>query len=284
MEILDITSHEPEPTLADVLRDLWLARLWLAGGMVLGLLGSLVFLALAVPQYKAEMLVSPTTHSGTPDISGLFPENAGTAMSAILQSFGPGDSSDFERFGAIVRQPSVAAMLLRDPVIRNGLTRARRWRLGGGAPIDSATKLSGWLNDHVEIEPVGTTRLKKVSVSHPDPAFAVRLLQTLYIDADDLIRGDIQGKTAARIAYLNRAIAAEQNPEHQRDLTKVLMDQEQIAVILAVHESYSATIAEPAAASAHADWPRKSFVLPACVLVGMVFAYILYGLRRRWAA
>ena len=273
-------SRIGEPTLGDVLRDAWQARRFVAGGALCGLLGALLLLLLAVPQYQATMLVAPTTRTGTPDISALFPGNSSAAVGYVMQSFGPGDSSDFMRFESILREPSVAARLLQRQDIRQGLQGARRWAFAPSPDLSTPARLSAWLTDRVDIEPVGETRLKRVSFRDPDPAFAAHMLQVLYDTADALIRGELEVRTARRIAYLNALLPKEADPDHRRALTKLLMDQEQIAIVLAVHEPFAAQAAEPPATAPKAAWPRKMVVLPAGLFVGALLGFALFALRR----
>ena len=270
-----------EPTLGDVLRDLRRARFYLLAGALTGFVCAFLFLAAATPQYRATMLVTPTTRSGTPDISALFPNNASFAMEYVMQSFGPGDSSDFMRFETILREASVAEKLLPDEKIRKGLTAAGRYRFSAVSDLDTAPKLSAWLQDNIAVDFVGQTRLKRVSVLHPDPVFAVYMLGKMYEITDGMIRVELEDKTAKRIEYLEREIDKITHPEHQRVLTKLLMDQEQIRMILAVNEPFAAAIAEPPAAGPKPAWPRKSIIVPAFVFAGMFAAYIFFAARRR---
>ena len=268
-----------EPTLGDVLRNLWHARLYLIAGVVVGLIGASLFLSTAIPQYRATMLVAPTTRSGTPDISALFPNNASFAMEYVMQSFGPGDSSDFMRFETILRETSVADRLLRDEKIRTGLASAQRYKFPAVADMDNSSKLAAWLQKNIVIEPVGQTRLKRISLLHPDPAFAVYMLRQMYSITDSMMRAELEDKTEKRIRYLTDELDKISNPEHKRILTKLLMDQEQINMILAVNEPYAAAIAEPAAAAPKPAWPRKSLILPAFMFAGFFAGYIVYILR-----
>ena len=269
------------PTIADLVRDAWRGRRFVAGGALLGLLAGALLLLLAVPQYQAAMIVGPTTRTGTPDISSLFPDNPGFAMEFVMQSFGPGDSSDFMRFESILDEPSVAAKLLARPDIAAGLAKAKRWIAAPAPGLSTPARLAAWLSNRVDVEPVGQTRLKRITFRHPDPVFAARFLQALYDTADTLIRDELEARTAKRIAYLNRVLSIEQNPDHRRALTKLLMDQEQIAMVLAVHEPFAAQMAEPPAAAPKPAWPRKSVVLPACLLIGALGGFAFYSLRRR---
>jgi hypothetical protein len=269
-----------EPTLNDMLRDLWRARRALAFGAIMGLACATLFLLLAVAQYRASMLVTPTTRSGTPDISALFPNNASFAMEYVMQSFGPGDSSDFMRFETILREPTVAAVLLQDEKIRAGLGEARRSRIGGHKAPATAPQLAAWLQDHVAVEPVGQTRLKRLVLLHPDPVFAAYMLGRLYAAADNVIRAELEEKTVHRIAYLEKTLDKTSHPDHRRVLTQLLMDQEQISMVLAVNEPFAAAVAEPPAAGPRPAWPRKTLVLPGFVFAGAFAAYMIFLLRR----
>lgn len=275
-------AFSSEPTLADILRDLWRANLYLAAGGVFGFLCAFLFLLMAVPQYRASMLVAPTTRSGTPDISALFPNNASFAMEYVMQSFGPGDSSDFMRFEAILREPSVAEKLLSDEKVAVGMRSAKRLIFSQARPPATAAEMALWLQRNLVIEPVSQTRLKRVSLRHPDPDFTVYMLDRIYEAADSLMRKDLAEKTERRIGYLRDTIDKTMHPEHRRVLTQLLMDQEQIGMVLAVGEPFAAQMAEPPAASAEPVWPRRMIVLPVFVLAGMFagyFAYMLRGVR-----
>jgi len=269
-----------EPTLGDIARDVWAARFWLLGGAFFGLLLGMAVLFISIPQYRATMIVAPTTRSGTPDISALFPNNASFAMEYVLQSFGPGDSSDFMRFEAILREATIASTLLKDPIIRNGLRNAKRYRVWQKAPPADATGLADWLQKRLVIESVGTTTLRRLVFQHPEPAFAGYMLEALYNAADNTIRTELAGKTENRIAYLRDALMDTDNPEHRRALTKILLDQEQIKMILAVNEAYAASIAEPPSVGLRPDWPRRSLILPAFMMAGFFLSFILYNARR----
>lgn len=277
---MSVTAQAAEPTLGDILRDIGLAWRWIACGLLFGLMAGILFLTAAVPQYRASMLVSPTTRSGTPDISALFPNNASFTMEYVLQSFGPGDSSDFMRFETIMREPTIAGILLRDEKIKRGLQDARRYRVFPARAPDTPEKLASWLQKNVDVEPVGATRLKRLNFAHPDPVFAAYMLKSLYKATDNLIRQELEEKTTNRVNWLRAEIERTDNPEHRRVLANLLMDQEQIRMILAVDEPFAASVAEPPAAGPRPYWPRRSLFLAVFVMVGGFAAYALFCLRR----
>jgi len=276
------TSSLPsyEPTLSDVVRSLWQARFYLLVGLIVGIVTAYAFVSAAVPQYRATMLVTPTTRSGTPDISALFPNNASFAMEYVMQSFGPGDSSDFMRFETILREASVAEVLLQDKKIKAGMMAAQKYKFSEGHALSSGPEFAAWLQKNISIESVGQTRLRRIVLRHPDPEFSVYFLQRLYSAADNMIRAELEDKTDKRLSYLTRTIDNTKHPDHKRVLTKLLMDQEQIRMILAVNEPFAAMVAEPPAASPKPAWPRKSVVFPVFIFSGLFILYLIYAIRR----
>lgn len=269
-----------EPTLADVLRDCWRARLHLVAGAFLGLLASLIFILFCVPQYKAEMLVGPAGHPPVPAFEDTGPESPGPTAHLERSASDAIDSYDFMRFEAILRERSVAERLLQDETVKRGLMQARRWTFLPAPPLDTPERLSAWLKDNVAIEPVGSTSLRRVVFRHPDPVFASLMLRDLYIATDSLIRGDLQAKTDRRKAYLDKMVEETNNPDHKRALTKLLLDQEQVSMVLAAQEPFAATVIEPASASPKPDWPRKPLLIPAMMFLGIFLGYVFHAMKR----
>ena len=226
------------------------------------------------------MVVKPTMRSDVSEASYLFPDNSNHAVDYVLHSFGPGSSSDFTLFEAILDKPTVARELLKDQRIVDGISLSGRFNLSRAPDVESYIQLSDWLKKHVKSETLVGTNLKSITFMHPDPDFAAYLLITVYSAADRIIRQDLLNKTEQRIAWLKKTINETSHPEHRKVLTELLMDQEQIRIVLAINEPQAASIAEPPATSEKPYWPRKSFVIPSFVFVGLFLAYALFGLRR----
>lgn len=270
-----------EPTFADLVKDLWRAKIYLLVGAVVGLALALCFLNVAVPHYRASMLIAPADRQTGPDIKALLPDNSSFAVQYLVNTIGSPDSGDFIRFEHILRAPSVAARLLDDEIILDGYKRAYAYKFQSGNSSDvTAIKLADYFKKSVAIESVGTTPLRRLVVQHPDKEFAVYLLRRLHEEADDIIRAEIRGKTKSRSAYLQEALKETIHPDHRRALASLLMEQEHVRMILAMDESFAAIIAEPPFASVKPYWPRKSVTLPIGILVGMLLGYVLYSLRR----
>ncbi|MCB9987734.1 MAG: chain length determinant family protein [Rhodospirillales bacterium] len=269
-----------EPDMAMFLADFWRAKIYMLVGGGLGILAAVVFLMLAVPHYRATMLIAPTTGLTAVDITGLFPHNASFAAEYVAQNPGPRESTDFMRFEQMLRGASVARSLYQDDVIRRGVVQEASFRMSAPKDLPSPAYLAAYLQKHVKIEPVGLTPMRRLVYDHPDPEFAAYLLLAMHRAADDLIRADIAGKSAQRVAWLNEALGRAVHPDHKRALAALLIEQEQIRMILAMDEPFAAAITETAASSPRPLWPPKMLVILTALFAGMVLGYGLYVARK----
>lgn len=272
-----MTHSPPEPTLRDLIRLCREARFWIAGGLLSGLVAALLWVSLAVPQYRVTMLVGPTTRTGAPDISALFPENASYALEYVLRSFGPGDSSDFMRFEAILRGPMISRRLLDIPQVVRGLQDDRRWVFTRADRPESAETLSAYLQRRIRIEPVANTTMRRVVYHHAHPDFGRRFLSTLYATTDGVIRQEVREKAGARIEGLQQTLRMANDPDHRRMLARLLSDQEQVRMILALDEPFAALLAEPPSVSAKPVWPDKKMLFPLLGFIGAFLGFVLYA-------
>lgn len=270
-----------EPTLEDLLKDLWRARAFLLAGALTGLALAACFLIVAVPHYRATMLVAPAERGTGPDIKALLPGNSSFAVQYMMDAMGSADSRDFMRFEHTMRGPLAAQTLLEDKRITQGVKADRDFRFGAGPqPINSPEKLAAYLGEKIAIEPVGNTPLRRVVYKHPDREFAAYLLRRLHETADNLIRQEIRERTANRSVYLEQALLTTDHPDHRRALTSLLMEQEHVRMILAVDEPFAAIIAEPPYAEVKVYWPRAAVIVPAFMMVGTILGYGISTLRR----
>ena len=274
-------AQAAEPNLIDVFRAVWRGRVYVALGAVFGLALAGVFLFLAVPQYRISMLVAPAERAPKADLKALLPDNPGFALQYLVNTIGSQDATDFMRFETMLRGPQVAAMLLKDPQVRSGMEKARKFAFLPAPKLDSAAALSALLEKQVKVMPVGNTPLRRISVDHQSPEFGLFLLQKLYAETDRTISGEVAEKAQSRSRYLKDALGRINHPDHRRALTSLLMEQEHILMLLAMDEPFAAIIAEPPYVSARIWWPRKSLVLPGFMLAGMVFGFALWSLKQK---
>ncbi|MCB9990642.1 MAG: chain length determinant family protein [Rhodospirillales bacterium] len=279
MSVSGMQAVPAEPTLADLLGDLWQARKSLLAGALIGMIAAVIFMMVCVPHYRATMLIAPAERKAGPDIKALLPDNSSFAVQYMLNSLGSADSGDYVRFEHTLREGSVAAAMMMQPDMMAGIARDRRFIFQSESAPETAEDLAGYLFDKIAVEPVGTTALRRIVYKHPDRAFAVRMLQDLHFIADGMIRQEVRDRTASRETYLEKALESTSHPDHRRALTALLMEQEHVRMILAMDEPFAAIIAEPPSAGTHPYWPRAAIIFPAFVLAGMMLGFALFKMR-----
>lgn len=272
---------QAEPSLFDVIHAMWRGRAAVALGGVAGLVLAVVFLVLAVPQYRIAMLVAPAERAPKADLKALLPDNPGFALQYLVNTIGSQDATDFMRFETMLRGPQVAGMLLADAKIKTGMEQSRKFAFLPPLNLDGAASLSTVLEKQLRIAPVGNTPLRRISIDHHDPVFGLYLLNKLYAETDRVISGEVAEKARTRSLYLKDALGRVNHPDHRRALTSLLMEQEHILMLLAMEEPFAAIITEPAYVSARIWWPRKSLVLPGFILAGMVCGFALWSFRQK---
>ena len=260
-------------TLLDVLSDLRRARVYIFGGLFVGFFLALGFLAVATPHYRAQMMVGPAT-----------PLNAMQPVSERTDNFfiAAENTADFLRFENMISGPHVAGVLLKDSAIAQQVMKEAND--GVMADGDDSTwtppRLADYVRRRVQIDPVGDTQLRRLTYYHPDPLFAVYMLEQIQKATDGLIRAKARTEIAQRLDYLNTALRAAREPEQRRNLASLLMEQERLLMMVSIDQPYAADIIEPASASFRPRWPQPLPVFAIFLLVGALAGFVIYGLRR----
>lgn len=270
-----------EMSLADAMRLLWRAKLWLAAGMVGGLAAAALLWAIAVPHYRAGMTIAPANPMNGAQFSRLLEDNQNFApLSFFLQRVGNGNVLDFARFEAIVRGQGVAESLLENRTVLEGLARDRAFLWSQPRAEWTPAQFAEYLQSRVDIGAVPGGGLRVMRYSHPDPRFAAFLLSELHRAADASIRRKTKGETLGRIAYLQAELSKSANPEHRRALTDLLLEQERLNMLVSIDQAYAADIVEEAAPSSRTLWPDIPLTALLFALAGMMAGLALFGLRR----
>jgi uncharacterized protein involved in exopolysaccharide biosynthesis len=272
-----MTSANPVYTFPDLMRDLWRARQFIAGGVVAGLLCAAVFIVLCVPQYKAQMTLSPANPMNGAEASSLLADDNLFALRYLVQRVGVANSSDFLRFENKYNGASVAAVLLRDDKIRRGMAADKTIHFTRARDDLTPAALAAYIAKRVKISPVGATSLRRMTYTHADPVFADYFLTRLHMVTDELIRRKIKSDAADRIDYLSQTIIATGNQEHRRALTTLLMEQERLRMLVSIETPYAAAVVEPAAVTDKPIFPRGSILYPVFAVLGAFVGFVASG-------
>lgn len=264
-------------TLGDVLADIWQAKFWVCGAGFLGFVFATLFVVSATPHYKSHMIVSPANPMNGAESSSLLADENLFALRFLMQRVGSGNSSDFLRFENTYDGARVAEVLLTDARIREGLKLDQRFEFSKAKNQLSAAELSDYIAKRVRLENVGTTSLRRLVYTHPRADFGRYFLTALHTTTDGLIRKTIRGEATQRVAHLRNSIRGNNNPDHRRALTSLLMEQERLLMLASVDTPYAAAVVEPSSSSAKAVWPSKALVYSAFLAVCSLLGFVAHG-------
>jgi uncharacterized protein involved in exopolysaccharide biosynthesis len=255
----------------DVLAQVRRARGWMFAGVILGAALALFFLMSVTPLYKAQMIVGPASPIST--------DQAASAAGVRLAPNSNANDLNFTRFENTLAGPSVAGALLKDERIFGGIIEDHPLGFLPAQKNWSPQKLAEYMRRSVRIDPIGDTKLRRLSYYHADPEFAAYFLARAQEVTDELIRRRVKADAGARIEYLQKASSALVNPEHRRALTDLLMEQERVLMLASVDQPYAAAVIEPALSSYKPKWPSRTLALLSFIMAGALAGFVVHGLR-----
>lgn len=266
-----------EPTLADLLRSLWRARVSVAVfASLFFILGFLVIFA-STPLYRGSMIVAPADGYALGDYASSVSEGKSMELPFWRPKDQEGVSTDFYRFIYTIQGTAVAAILLKDESVLAGIAKDGSFT----AKSDQWTpeELAAYLAKYIHVEHLGTTPLRRISYRHPDPVFAAAFLRKVHLVADQLIRRDRRQKSDSRIRYLEETLQKTLNPDHRKGIAALLMQQEHIKMLANLDEAYAAIVVEPPSASPKPVWPDKVLILAVFSILGGAIGYLVRTVR-----
>lgn len=271
-----MTEARPQ-TLLDVKEDILRAAGWMIAGIVLAAILGIVFIVLATPHYKAQMLVAPATPMTGAGGATLTGNDSLSGLRDLLQRGVFNGSADFLRFENMVSGPSVAVKLLQDEKIRRGLAMDGNFGASDETRDWTPEELADYLEARVTLQPVGSTAMRRMIYLHPSREFGVYLLHSLHRITDEMIRGKVREEATARINYLQQESYKTDNPDHRRALTALLLDEERLLMLASIDQPYAAAIIEPPSAGVRTVWPDAMMIMPVMMFAGALCGFLLHG-------
>lgn len=267
---MNVNSNEP--SLIDVLHDMWRAKLWVLGGAVVVILLAFVFVMLSEAKYKAMMIVAPADGYALGD----YASSTNYERMASLPFWRPSDpegvSTDYYRFIHTLRGSSVAEILMKDQSVLSQLKE-------DGVKNLSREKLAAYLQKQVKVEPLGATPLRQIQYYHADQDFAAAFLRKIHLVSDQLIRRDRRRQSQSRVEYLQKSMADTNHPDHRKIIANLLMQQEHVQMLANLDEPYAAIVVEPAATGPKPDWPNVKLIYPIAFFLGAFLGYLIWLVR-----
>ena len=280
-------------------------RLGLAAviGALIGLCLAVIWLRMTVPEYTAKAIIGPTAQSGLVGMGLRVPQLATPGqITTPLEHRADELVSDFEHFRQTLDAPATARQIMADEAFMRrvslGLWQPTReqWsvpdrsvaavlagllRGSQGAEAtasgqvsframinDDGEYLADWLSDHLAIRRIGETAMYRVSLRHPDRSVALELVTRLLRLTDAGLRQEAQRRVETQIAHLREQMEQAQLASHREAMNRLLTEQLQIAMMLAVDLPFAADIIEPPSALRMPDWPAPLPVAGLALLAG----------------
>jgi len=276
------------------------------GGLVAGIVLSLITLRSMEPEYTAQMVVGPTARVG---LAAMGPR-AGQGLAAFrpIVEPGPGDEllSDFSRYMQMMRSVTTAERLLAQPDLMQRLledqwdSAAGGWRppsgvlpvlrrtilrLAGRTPWvpPDAVLVSDLLRREVAVHSLGKQPIYRVVFRHRDRALAIDTIARIHAATEATIRAEAEERTRRQIDHITRL-----QPDLRKDSVKAALsvlqaDLEQLRMMIDVGLPLAADLIEPPSAPPLPDWPDPILVLLTGILTGpMVVLFVVcmrLGLR-----
>jgi hypothetical protein len=254
------------------------------------------------PAYTATALVGPADNSDQPfsedALGGLGHGGLGGIAKHLHVGGGLGGQTGdkFDEYTSLLTSSRLAAVLVDKDRILPEIFAAqwdaanRRWRPSGGLlaqginglkrllgrtvkPQPDQDDLSKFLATKLKVDTSLETGFATVTFAFASPQEAERILDLILLEADNIIREDKRRDVAARIAYLNSALARLDVADEKEQLIDTLSQQEQEMMMIQSDHRYASLMIDPP----HA--PRKpSSPLPT---IDAAIAVVLSGVA--WA-
>jgi hypothetical protein len=282
------------------LRGMWLIAIFGVIGVALGVRSLMNF----GPTYEAAMVVSSGEQGGGNSLSSAL-TSAGARLGIDL-STDSASATTFDRLRITLGSISLARLLDE----KYGMVR----RLWGGSwdeakqewikpvpgrfemsqelrarlhlPTWSAPtveSLASHLQGAVRVSKMTDPPFYKITYRSNDPAMALWLLQTVYREADDLLRAQDRAQAIERKAYVEDRLRTTVNLEGRSMFTNMLANEERRLMLLDTDTPYAAQIIDPAFVSSQPSTPDPvrdfGIVVVGWILAG-VFVVVLIALLR----
>ncbi len=293
----------PEIDLAAVMATLWSRRGVILACVVASFAVAVLYLHIATYKYTIDLKITPAQGGGN--------ESAGSRLGGLASLAGislPKDQSvsPFQLYLESIQSEEVAARIAENPAIMRGMfatswdAQKGRWRepQSALAPIKRAVKqtlgipIYKWrapgardVLDYLQLNLTVVENPKKpvvvLRMQHPDPAFAVAVLNTLNRAANERVRERALVRSTANIAYLAQQLARVTLAEHREALAGALSDQEKQRMMANSGAPFAAEPVGEAVASSKPTKPQPVIVLVMSLFVGgLIGVAAAFALRR----
>ena len=243
-----------------------------------------------IPQYVASIVVTPSVSGGAmPYIpGGQLGQLVGLARGFGVNVGAIGAVTTFDRLKLVVSSITLAKTLhskygYLQKVFKDSWGPVeKKWLRPSGTAFEWEQRIRGlfqlstwseptteslakYLKGAILFEQVEESPFQRISFEHTDSDFALEFLNIVYTEADELLRQQDRGETAARKAYLEEKLQGVSMIEMRVALVSLLTNEERTAMLLEGNLPYAARVMEPAFVSSKQTEPILLIMLGAPV-------------------
>lgn len=293
---------DDEIDLRELLLRIWRRRWFIALVTTALVVMAVLHLTSATYSYTVKLKVAPIGGEGGNGLAGL----AKTAGALGLQVPSSGEVSNLDLYLAMLKSQEVAERLVTSQDLMLTIfanewdEQAQDWRepeaglkarvartvkewlglpqLGWEPP--SSRRLLSYLEQAVLVNQPSSTPILTVSVDHPDPVFAEKLLMRLHNAADAILRERTLARTGKHIDYLHGLLQRTRATEYRTALVDALTSQEKLRMAAMADVPFSVEVVSGPVVSAGPTSPRPRQMLLLAVVLGFMsssFLALIWG-------
>jgi hypothetical protein len=275
-------------------------KLVIALTTLLGLGLGFGYIALSVPRYTAEMLVSPTSLSAAQ-------ESAATLVSAssLLSRNVPITDVAYQSFLAMLTSYEVAEVMARQPDVLEtffpgqldaehqtaksptGFTAiSRAWirSMLHRPPVTSPgpEALRRRITADLNLDRLTETRMYKITFQFPDPVFAQSFLGAIAMEANDILRERERRRAQLRVDYVRKRLDEVQVEDYRMMLLSLLSQAEKELLATQSDLPFAADVVEAPSVSSIPTSPKLVPILGVGGIAGLMLGLgLAFGLEHR---
>lgn len=250
------------------------------------------------PEYVASLTVLPASGSST-QVSQIAPTSLLGSLGLSVRSAGP--TSTFDRFKIMLGSVSLAQRLqdkhslMQEIFAGSWDASTGTWKRPAGENFErderrrAALKLSEWKAPNIEtlasyiggsfkLEGVDGTGFVDVAYKHRDPDVALRFLNLVYSEADELLREQDRIESRKRRAYIEQQLQGARVLDTRQALIGLLANEERSAMLLESDLPYAARIIDPPFVSSNPTEPALKLVFGVPFFLAAAVGFLLITL------
>ena len=270
------TDGDYEFNMVSLVRVAWANKPLVAIVTIVGGLIALVLALIAIPIFRAEVVVTivEDNHMGGGGLQSLANQFGGIASMAGL-NLGEGGTQDQE-YQAILESRRVVEEFIK----RNGLVPLLQPNQQVPQPLWFAVEK--FKKTVLKIDEDKTKGTSTVSVEWTDPVVAARWANGFVALANELIRTRARDDASRNIDYLNKKVSETNVVEVQRVMYNLIESETKTLMLANAKEEYAFNVVDPAVVAGIRVRPRRTLMVLSGLVIGMVVGVLIAWTRNKF--